>query len=135
MASITEYNGIQADTMKEVVKNDNGFHTSFFIADVPFSEMAQINADGKTFTLASATVSLMVSGGTARIDLRHSEEQKCWFFTVAIGTEEIKGIVHFNTVYNAKGLHSFVFLNETELDDDASITRLLPYANFFIMEK
>lgn len=135
MANVTEYSEIQQQAMRKIVKNDNNFHTSYYIADVPFAEMLQTNADGITFTIASATVSLVVPGGTAKIDLRHSDEQKCWFFTAEIGGEEIKGIVHFNTAYNAKGLNTIVFLNETALDDDESITRLLPYSNIFIMGK
>lgn len=135
MASVTEYSAIQEKTMREIVKNDNKFHSSYYISDIPFAEMLQTSSDGLAFTIASATVTLVVPGGTARIDLRHSEEQKCWFFTVVIGAEEIKGIVHFNTVYNAKGIAAFSFLNDTTLDDDDSITRQLPYANFFIMEK
>lgn len=135
MASVTDYSDIQAKAMTEAYKNDNGFHTIFYASDLPFSEMLQVNSDGMSFTNASSTVTLVVPGGTARIDLRHSEEQKCWFFTIEYGGEETKGIVHFNTLYNAKGMHSFMFLNDSNLDDDESITRLLPYSNFFIMVK
>lgn len=135
MAKVTEYSEIQEKAMREVVKNDNNFHTSYYIADAPFVEMLQTDENGMSFTIGGATVSLVVPGGTARIDLRRSEEQKCWFFTVLINDEEIKGIVHFNSVYNAKGISSFMFVNETALDDYDSINRLLPYSNFFIMEK
>lgn len=135
MAEITEYTDTQANMMKEMVRNDNGFHTSFSISDMPFMEMQRVDGDGMTITDASSTVSLVTDGGTARVDLRHSDERKCWFFTFSDGSEEIKGIVHFNTVYNAKGIVAFAFMNDSNLDDDASITRFLPYSNFFVMRK
>ena len=135
MADITEYSNAQANMMREIVRNDGGFHTSFSISDTPFMEMQRVSGDGMTFTDASATVSLVTDGGTARIDLRHSDERRCWFFTFTEGLEEIKGIIHFNTVYNAKGFVAFAFMNDSGLDDDDSITRLLPYTNFFVMRK
>lgn len=135
MADTTEYSDIQAKAMKSAHSNDNEFHTTFYISDVPFAEMLQTNADGLSFTAASATASIVVPSGIFRVDLRMSEEQECWFFTATFGTDEFSGVVHFNTVYNPKGRYAFMFLNDTDLDDYKSITRLLPYSNFFIMVK
>lgn len=135
MAELAEYSNIQSETMQDIVNNDNGFHNTFMVADNPLYEMLQENEKGLTFTQGSATVSLTFGSSALTLNVRHSNEQKCWFFSVSFGNDKYNGIVHFNTIYNPKGKMSFAFLSDSNSDDIESVTRLLPYINFFVMRK
>lgn len=135
MAELYEYSEKQQKIMYDAVKNDNGFHSSFSISEIPLAEMLSVDDRGLEFTQKSATVSINSEVITYRLDIRFSDEQNCWFFTITDGTSSFSGIIHFNTIYNARGEFAVIFLNDSELDDSNSITMALPYSNIFVMRK
>lgn len=135
MAELTEYSEIQAKAITEIVANDADFHTEFYIAEYPLLSALSDADDGTTFVQPNCETDITLSSLTYTIQLNKSNEQKCWFFNVTSEDETIQGILHFNTIYNSKGLFSFAFLNDTQADDFEGITLGIPYCNFFLMRK
>lgn len=135
MAEITEYSNTQANAIREIIGGDAGFHTDFYVADFPFSAMLSDTENGGTTIQPNCEADITLSALTYTVKLNRSDERKCWFFTVTQGDEQIQGIVHFNVIYNAKGLFSFAFLNDSQNDGFADVSLNLPYSNFFVMRK
>lgn len=135
MAELSDYSEIQTKVISEIVKNDAGFHTEFYIADSPLLSALSDADDGTTFVQPNCEADITLSSLTYTIQLEKSNEQKCWFFTVISDEDTIKGVLHFNTIYNSKGLFSFAFLNDSQIDDFNGITMGIPYCNFFLMRK
>ncbi len=133
MANITDYSQIQQKIIKEIVTNDNGFHTTYMMADMPLYAMLE-ELDNGEFAVKEDIICSMSSGGsTISFKLWYSQEQKCWYYTLTNLGEEIRGIVHYNTVYNAKGEVAFAILNDNS--DDGDIRNSLPYSNVLVMRK
>lgn len=135
MAELTDYSDKMQKVIKEAVANDKGFHSEYFIAEFPLSEMLLEDDKGLTFTQESATVAISSNSTNYNLLVRFSNEQNCWFFTISDGSEEFEGIVHFNTVYNAKSDFSFIFLNNNDSGEIYDITQSLPFTSVFIMRK
>ena len=135
MAELTEYSYTQQKVIKEVVANDNGFHTGIYIAEQPLYDMISQNDDGTNVTKLNVDSPLSLGSETYDLNVRFSQEQNCWFFTVTYGTETFSGIVHFNTVYNAKGLVSIVILNDNTSDNTEDISIALPFSNVLVLRK
>lgn len=135
MAELTDYSNIQAKAISEIVKNDAGFHTEFYVADLPLESSLSDTDDGTTFVQTDFEADITLSSLTYTIQMNKSNEQKCWFFTVTSDDEVVQGVLHFNTIYNSKGLFSFAFLNDSQVDDFDGITLGIPYCNFFLMRK
>ncbi len=133
MADISDFSTNQQNIMKEVVENDRGFHTSFMIAETPFYGMLEELEDGGYTVNQNVECSLSSGGSDYTIQLHYSKEQTCWFYLLTYLSEEIRGIVHYNTVLNAKGELSFVILNDNTESEDISMS--LPYSNVFVMRK
>lgn len=133
MAELSDYSTTQQKVIKEIVSNDNNFHTSFMIAEMPFFGMLEEVDDGSTIIKRDVMCLLNTGGIDYSIQLHYSEEQNCWFYLLSYLGEEIRGIVHYNTVFNAMGELAFVILNDNINDTDLSIS--LPYSNVFIMRK
>lgn len=133
MADLSDYTTFQQKVMTDIVSYDKGFHTSFMIADNPFYGMMEVLDNGETAISKSVSCSLNTGGTDYTLELHYSEEQKCWFYLFAYSGEEIRGIVHYNTVLNAKGELAFVILNDST--EDADITLSLPYSNIFVMRR
>lgn len=135
MAELTEYSDIQAKCITEIVKNDAGFHTEFYIADSPLASALADADDGTTFVQTNFDADITLSSLSYTIQMNKCNEQKCWFFTVTSEDQVVQGVFHFNTIYNSKGLFSFAFLNDSQVDDFDGITLGIPYCNFFLMRK
>lgn len=135
MAELTEYSDIQQNVIKEVVKNDGGFHTGVYIAEQPLYDMISENDDGTLVTKPNVEAPLSLGSDTYDLNIRYSQEQKCWFFTLSYGTEYFSGIVHFNTVYNARGTVAIVILNDNISDITEDISIALPYSNVLLLRK
>lgn len=135
MAELSDFSDIQAKAISEIVKNDAGFHTEFYVADLPFESSLSDADDGTTFVQTDFEADITLSSLTYTIQMNKSNEQKCWFFTVTSDDEVVQGVLHFNTIYNSKGLFSFAFLNDSQVYDFDGITLGIPYCNFFLMRK
>lgn len=133
MSDVSEYSTIQQEVIKEVVKNDKGFHSSYMIAEMPFYEMLVELDNGQTSIRKSVSCPLCTESVDYSLQLNYSDEQKCWFYELKYLGEEIRGVVHYNTVLNAMGELSFVILNDNVDDKDLSVS--LPYSNVFVLRK
>lgn len=133
MADLSEYSTAQQKVIKELVKNDRGFHNSFMIADMPFYGMLEEMENGETTVSTDISCSLNSGGTDITLYLHYSTEQNCWFYTMNYLGEEIRGIVHYNTLFNSMGELAFAILNDNVSDTDLSLS--LPYSNVFIMRK
>lgn len=133
MADISEYSTLQQKVIKEIVENDKGFHSSYMIADMPFYEMLEELDNGQTSVKTNVSCPLSTESTDYDLQLNYSEEQKCWFYTLKFLGEEVRGIVHYNTVFNSMGELSFVILNDNV--DDFDMTASLPYSNVLILRK
>ena len=135
MDELADYSNTQAKVIREVVANDRGFHSSYYIADEPFYGMLNETEDGVLFTSPNCEASLTMSSTEYSLSVTRSDELKCWFFAFSYGEEETRGIIHFNTIYNAKGMTAIAFLNDSEEGDFDSINRNLPYSNILLLRK
>lgn len=133
MANITEYSDIQQKAIQEIVNLDNGFHTSYMIADLPLYAMLEELDNGQYSVKEDVTCSMSTGGSTYNLNIWYSQSQKCWFYLLSYLGEEIRGIVHYNTVLNAKGELSFAILNDNT--DDRDMSNSLPYSNILVMRK
>lgn len=135
MEGLEGYTECQKKTIEEIITNDKGFHTSFMIADIPLAGMLYETEDGIQEVQRCVSASVSNSSLSYDISLYFSEERNCWFFTVTSGTETFQGILHFNTIYNAKGEFAFAFINDNAAATSKEITAALPYCNFLLMRK
>lgn len=133
MADLSEYSTLQQKVISEVVKNDNGFHSTYMIADNPFYEMLIELENGQMSVMTNVSCPLSTESTDYTLNLYYSEEQKNWFYELKYLGEEVRGIVHYNTVFNSMGELSFVILNDNV--DDKDITVSLPYSNVLILRK
>ena len=135
MAELTDYSETQQKVIKEVIENDNGFHTGIYIAEQPLYDMISENDDGTIVTKQYVDSPLSLGSESYDLSVRYSQEQKCWFFTLAYGIDTFSGVVHFNTVYNPKGLVAFVILNDNPSDVVEDISIALPFSNVLLLRK
>ena len=133
MANISEYSTAQQKVIKEIVSNDRGFHSSYLIADAPFYGMLGELENGELTVKKNVSCSLTTGGSNYELQIFFSEEQNCWFYTLNNLGEEIRGIVHYNTICNAMGEISFAILNDNVSDTDLSAS--LPYSNVLVLRK
>lgn len=135
MEGLEGYSDTQKQIIETIVERDNKFHKNVFVSDAPFSGIFQDNDDGTT--TVSGSILAEVSNSDINISIRiwRSEESKLWFFYVQTGNDEIRGILHFNTIYNARGEISFAFLSDSNSDDFDGINTALGYSNFLLMRK
>ena len=133
MAEISDYSTMQQNIIREIVSNDKGFHSSYMIADSPFYSMLEELDNGQTAVKENVSCSLSTGATSYELQLFRSNEQNCWFFCLKYLGEEIRGVVHYNTVYNTMGEISFAILNDNI--DDADISLSLPYSNILVLRK
>lgn len=133
MSDISSYSTIQQKVIKEIINNDKGFHSTYLIADMPFYEMLEELENGETFVKTNVSCPLSSSNSEYELELNYSEEQSCWFYSFKYLGEEIRGVVHYNTVLNAMGDLSFVILNDNS--DNSDLTPSLPYSNVLVLRK
>ena len=133
MASISDYSTQQQKVIKEIISNDKGFHSTYLIADTPFYGMLEELDNGETFVKTNVSCPLSSSNAEYELQLNYSEEQNCWFYVLKYLGEEVRGIVHYNTVLNAMGELSFAILNDNT--DSSDLTPSLPYSNVLVLRK
>lgn len=133
MADLSEYTTAQQKVIKEIVTNDNGFHTVYMIANMPFYNMLEELDNGQMGVKKNVSSSLSTDSSNYELQLFYSEEQECWFYNLKYLGEEIRGIVHYNTVFNATGEIAFAILNDNVIDRE--LTSSLPYSNVLLLRK
>ena len=133
MANITSYSTAQQKVIKEIVSNDRGFHRSYLIADAPFYGMLGELENGELSVKKNVSCSLTTGSSTYELQIFFSEEQNCWFYILSNLGEEVRGIVHYNTICNAMGEIAFAILNDNVNDTDLSAS--LPYSNVLVLRK
>ena len=135
MANISDYSSTQQEIIKNIVNGDKGFHSSIMICDIPLIDMLSYADNDMQNIARNVSVNLSSFGRNYTLTLNYSENQKCWFFILSYSENEIRGIVHFNTVYNANAPVAFAFINDTSSDELNSVCQSLAYSNILIMEK
>ena len=133
MADLSEYTTTQQKVIREIAEADKGFHSTFLIADTPFYGMAEESDSGEQVTKKNIECSLIVGNTSYTLNIFYSSEQDCWFYKFAYLGEEIRGIVHYNTILNARGETAFAILNDNV--DDSELTASLPYSNVLVLGK
>ena len=133
MADITEYTTAQQKVIKEIVEADNGFHTNFMIANAPFYDMLGELESGELSVRQNISCSLSTGATDYDLQIFYSTEQECWYYKLTYLGEELRGIIHYNTVFNAMGELAFAILNDNV--DDTGLTASLPYSNVLVMRK
>lgn len=135
MADLSNYSATQQEVIKKIVENDNGFHSSIMISDIPLIDIISYADNDMQNIARNASVNLSSFGKNYTLTVNYSEMQKCWFFVLSYSENEVRGIIHFNTLYQAKAPVSFAFINDTSSDEIDSISQSLAYSNILIMEK
>ena len=133
MSDITEYSTIQQNVIKSIISNDDGFHKTYMIGNLPFYNMLDELNNGEVSVKKNVISPLSTGSIDYNLQLFYSDEQKCWFYVFNNLGDEICGIVKYNTIVNAMGEVAFVILNDNENDTD--ITASLPYSNILILRK
>jgi len=133
MADLSEYSTSQQKVIKEIVANDNGFHTTFLIADTPFYGMLNELDNGEITVKKNVSCSLNTGSTDYELQIFYSKEQACWFYVLKNLSEEIRGIIHYNTLFNAMGELAFAILNDNINDTDLSMS--MPYSNVLVLRK
>lgn len=133
MAEISEYTTPQQNVIKEIIKNDKNLHNNYLIADLPFYNMLDELDNGQLSVRKNVSCSLSTGSVDYELQIFYSKEQECWFYCLTNMQEEIRGIVHYNTVCNAKGELAFAILNDNISDTDLSMS--LPYSNVLVLRK
>ena len=132
MADLSDYSDFQQKVIKEIKSNDRDFHTEFMIADYPFSEMIVETESGMTSINPNVTIPVTDGGSEYNLNVYYSPEQKDWFFCFYTPTDEIRGVLHYNTIYNGMGEIAFAVLNDN-IDGDMDMS--LPYSNLLLLRK
>lgn len=135
MADLSNYSATQQEVIKKIVENDNGFHSSIMISDIPLIDIISYADNDMQNIARNASVNLSSFGKNYTLTVNYSEMQKCWFFVLSYAENEVRGIIHFNTLYQEKAPVSFAFINDTSSDEINSISQSLAYSNILIMEK
>ena len=133
MEDLSDYSSMQQKVIKEIITNDKNFHSSYLISDLPLYGMLQELDNGETTVKKDVSCVLGTSGTDYNLNLQYSEEQKCWFYTLSGPSEEVRGVIHYNTVFNAMGDLAFAVLNDNLNDKDLSYS--LPYSNILVLRK
>ena len=133
MADISEYSTTQQKAIKEIITNDRNFHSTYMVADSPFYSMLEELDNGQLSVKQNVSCSLNTGASDYELQIFYSTEQGCWFYCLKNLGEEIRGIVHYNTVCNAMGEVAFAILNDNVGDTDLSIS--LPYSNVLVLRK
>lgn len=135
LSSVEGFSETEKSVMAEMVSGDKGFHSQAFASELPFYGMMSSDSEGFITISDSADVSIGEDGVEFNVSLKKSKDEDCWFFTVTFGDDEFDGVLRFNTIYNAKGIFSFAFINDNQGGTLESITQSLPYTTFFMMLK
>lgn len=133
MEDLSEYTASQQKVIREVVANDKGFHNSYLIADMPFYGMLGELESGELDVKKNVSCSLSTGSSDYELQIFYSEEQNCWFYSLYNLGEEVRGVIHYNTVVNAMGEIAFVILNDNV--DDKDLSASLPYSNVLVLRK
>jgi len=133
MADISEYTDAQQKVIKGIIANDNGFHKDYLIADQPFYGMLDELDNGTLNVKDNVSSTLSVGSLEYELQIFYSKEQNCWFYKLTYGEEEIRGIIHYNTLYNPMGEIAFSILNDNT--DDTNLSASLPYSNVLILRR
>jgi len=133
MADLSEYSTSQQKVIKEIVANDKGFHSSYLIADTPFYGMLNELDNGEVAVKKNVSCSLNTGSTDYELQIFYSKEQACWFYVLKNLSEEIRGIIHYNTLFNARGELAFAILNDNINDTDLSMS--MPYSNILVLRK
>ena len=133
MADLSNYTTTQQSVIKEIVANDKNLHSVYMIADSPFYSMLEELDNGQLSVKDNVSCSLSTGSTNYELQIFYSSEQSCWFYCLKYLGEEIRGIVHYNTVCNAKGEIAFAILNDNISDTD--LTMSLPYSNVLVLRK
>ena len=133
MTDLSEYTTAQQKVIKEIVTNDNGFHTEYSIANMPFYGMLVELENGQLGTKKNVLSSLSTGTVDYNLQIFYSEEQNCWFYCLTYLGAEVRGVIHYNTVFNAMGDIAFAILNDNVNDTDLSSS--LPYSNVLVLRK
>lgn len=133
MTDLSNYSTAQQKVIKDIVASDNGFHSSVMIADMPFYGMLDELDNGEQEVKRNVSSSLSTGSSDYELQIFYSEEQKCWFYMLENLGDEIRGVIHYNTVFNAKGELAFAILNDNVSDVDLSMS--LPYSNVLLLRK
>lgn len=133
--SIAGFSDKEKKVITEIADNDRGFHSLAFAAEIPFYGMLEQDEDGYTSVADGVSVPIGGDGVDFTIRLERSNENQCWFFSLEFGEDRFDGIIQFNSVYNAKGMYSFAFVNDNDGSTFDDITKSLPYTTFFAMVK
>ena len=132
---LSDYSTNQQKVITEILEGDNNFHSGIYIAELPLYDMLQENEDDSTTVKKSAEVPLNIGSEDYTLSVRFSEEQKCWFVSFVYGDDEYNGILHFNTIYNPRGMFSFAIINDNTSDEINDVTSALPYSNVLFLRK
>ena len=135
MAELTDYSEKQRSVMQEIVARDRGFHTSYFVADLPLAGMLMEDGGSSTMISKSGEASIYGDIGSFNLKLYWSEDAQKWFFTFSSDTNSFTGILHFNTIYQAMGETAFCFLSDSDETRQTEIGMSIPFTNLFIMRK
>lgn len=133
MADISEYSTTQQKVIREIINNDKNFHNVFMIADIPFFSMMEELDNGQLSVKENVSCSLSTGASDYELQIFYSSEQKSWFYCLKYLGEEVRGIIHYNTVFNAMGEIAFAILNDNVNDTDLSMS--LPYSNVLVLRK
>ena len=133
MATLSEYSTAQQKVIREIVENDKGFHSNYMIANMPFYGMLGETENGQMAVKTNVSCSLSTGATDYELQIFYSEEQSCWFYILSNLGEEVRGVIHYNTVFNAMGEISFAILNDNVSDTD--LFSSLPYSNVLVMRK
>lgn len=137
MNELDQLSEAQKEVAKKIIADDKGFHSTYLLANIPFDSMMSETDIGTVVVSECAMAEISDSSSSYTIKVWLSEEQKCWFFLFTTGTDEIRGVLHFNTLYNARGLISFAFLNNNQNDflTAEQIKQNIAYSNILVMRK
>lgn len=137
MSELDQLSEAQKEMATKMISDDKGFHSTYLLANIPFDSMMSETDIGTIAVSECAMAEISDSASNYTIKVWLSEEQKCWFFLFTTGTDEIRGVLHFNTLYNARGVVSFAFLNNNQDNylTAEQIKQNIAYSNILVMRK
>lgn len=135
MAELSDYSEKQRNVMQELVNRDNGFHNTYFVADLPLAGMLMETDEAATIISKSGEASIYGDIGAFNLKLYWSDDAQRWFFTFSSDANTFNGILHFNTIYDSMGEVAFCFLSDSDETSQTEMGMSIPYINLFIMRK
>lgn len=133
MIDLSDYSTTQQKVITEIVECDKKFHTNYMIADIPFYNMLGELENGELDVKRNVSCALSTGNTDYELQVFYSTEQNCWFYKFSYLGDELRGIVHYNTLYNAMGEIAFAILNDNVNDTDLSAS--IPYSNVLVLRK